>query len=203
MVEEADGIEDTRCRFLVRLDAPPGVDIERALAALAAADRLAGLIAPASAPLITFAATLPTALLAAGGEVADGNAAAGLLVDAQAAAADAVDMARYGARDAILLADVGVSRHAAMEAGEAGADALLFSGGPGEVRDCVAWWSELFVLPVAAPVPADGFAELVLAGVDFLVVEAAALVDPADPLDALLARLAAAETERPVMPPPA
>lgn len=49
----------------------------------------------------------------------------------------------------------GRSRDAAMEAGEAGADYVLF-GDPGsadgdaeEIADLVAWWSELFVLPCA------------------------------------------------------
>jgi thiamine-phosphate pyrophosphorylase len=198
VVEEAAEVDDRRCRFLVRLAGPPAAPVADALGALAAADRLAGLMAPASSALATLARELPTALLATDGEPADGA-----LIDVRGAAAQTVEASRARARDAILLAAVGTSRHDAMEAGEAGADALLFGGEPAEVRDCVAWWSELFVLPVAAPAPTDGPRELVLAGVDFLVVEAAALVDPADPLEALLERLTAAEAERSIVPPPA
>lgn len=198
MVEEAVEVEDRRCRFLVRLTGAPTEAVEAALAALAAADRLAGLIAPGTPELAACAAALPTALLAADGD----TAADGVVVDARTEAADAVGTARRRGRDAILLADVGVSRHEAMEAGEAGADALLFIGEPAAVRDCVAWWSELFVLPVAAPASSDRLDDLVVAGADFLVIEAAPLVDPARPLDGLLERVAAAEARRPTPPPP-
>jgi thiamine-phosphate pyrophosphorylase len=65
--------------------------------------------------------------------------------------------AALGAR-ASIGAFCGVSRHAAMAAGEAGADYIAFGPvgatalGPGEVAepDLFAWWSELFELPVVA-----------------------------------------------------
>lgn len=85
--------------------------------------------------------------------------------DAVAAAADGVHLddpqlvtaarALLG-RDRLIGAACGRSRHAAMVAGEAGADYVLF-GSPDDVaapdeelRDLVVWWSELFVLPCAA-----------------------------------------------------
>jgi thiamine-phosphate pyrophosphorylase len=67
-----------------------------------------------------------------------------------------------------------MSRHAAMVAGEAGADYVQFGSldlaPPGAVIDLVAWWHELFVLPCAAagrfsPATARTLAE---AGADFL-----------------------------------
>jgi len=192
VVGDAVEVEDTRCRLLVRVDGAPTATLEAALAALVAADRLAGLIAPPTPAVAGLARALPTALLATAG--APGGD--GAVVDAVDAPADAVVERRRGDADAILLADVATSRHAAMEAGEAGADALLFTGDPAAVRDCVAWWSELFVLPVAAPAGPDELAPLVLAGADFLVVEAARLVEAAVPITVWLDRLAAAEAER-------
>lgn len=55
---------------------------------------------------------------------------------------------------ALIGVDCGLSRHAAMVAGEAGADYVLFGSldlaPPGAVADLVTWWRELFVLPCAA-----------------------------------------------------
>ncbi len=69
------------------------------------------------------------------------------------------------------------SRHAAMLAGEDGADYVTFGslGDPDrtdDLVDLVRWWSELFVLPVAAvaPASAEDARALVEAGVDFLIV---------------------------------
>jgi len=54
----------------------------------------------------------------------------------------------------ILGASCGRSRHAAMVAGEAGADYIAFgdpAGAPNaELGELIAWWSELFVLPCLA-----------------------------------------------------
>ncbi|MFP4271102.1 MAG: thiamine phosphate synthase, partial [Alphaproteobacteria bacterium] len=74
-------------------------------------------------------------------------------------------------------------------------------GDAAAVRDCVAWWSELFVLPVAAPAAADEVEALVAAGADFVLVGASELIETAAPVAALLDRLAAAEAERPQNPP--
>lgn len=79
----------------------------------------------------------------------------------------------------IIGASCDLSRHAAMVAGEEGADYVLFGGagdGPEAVAavvEFVAWWSELFYLPCAAAVGTDrGHARaLVAAGADFLLAE--------------------------------
>ncbi len=94
---------------------------------------------------------------------------------AHLAAAEEVARARQTlGRDALIGVDCGLSRHAAMVAGEAGADYVLFGSldlaPPGAVTDLVAWWRELFVLPCAAagrysPETAAAMAD---AGADFL-----------------------------------
>jgi thiamine-phosphate pyrophosphorylase len=92
-------------------------------------------------------------------------------------AAEQVAAARAAlGRERIIGADCGLSRHAAMVAGEAGADYVQFGAldlaPPGAVADLVVWWSELFVLPCAA---AGRFSpemarRLAAAGADFLAV---------------------------------
>ncbi len=92
----------------------------------------------------------------------------------------AVKEARAGlGPDAIVGADVGRSRHDAMEIGEAGADYVAF-GMPVPVGDreaaresrleLVAWWSEIFEVPVVAfdVESAEEAAELARAGTDFI-----------------------------------
>jgi thiamine-phosphate pyrophosphorylase len=80
----------------------------------------------------------------------------------------------------LLGVDAGHSRHAAMLAGEAGADFLMFRAtdraGRADLRTLraiVGWWSGISVLPCAAvaPITADAVAELWFAGADFLAVE--------------------------------
>jgi len=128
----------------------------------------------------------------------------GVVVAVDEDAPEAVGWARReGGADAIVIADVGTSRHAAMEAGEAGADAILFTGDAASVDDCVGWWSELFVLPVAAPVPPAGVAGPVVAGADFLMIEGERLADEAFSLAAWLEAVTAAEQRRPPVPPAA
>jgi thiamine-phosphate pyrophosphorylase len=73
---------------------------------------------------------------------------------------------------ALIGAECGSSRHAAMIAGEAGADYVLFRAGDRDASlvELCRWWSELFVLPCAAA-PEDGeegVAPLVAAGVDLI-----------------------------------
>ena len=68
---------------------------------------------------------------------------------------DAVAAARQQlGRDRLIGADCGLSRHAAMIAGEAGADYVQFGSldlaPPGAVTDLVVWWRDVFVLPCAA-----------------------------------------------------
>lgn len=89
----------------------------------------------------------------------------------------------------------GGSRHAAMEAGEAGADWLLLGEGlPVERRaELVAWWSGLFVLPCAVPCPDPEAANALLAaGADFLIPPASIWAEP----EAALAPFRAALAER-------
>lgn len=203
----AAGADEARCRFLVALEGEPSAALRAALTRLAAADRLGGLIATPSPALRTFAAALPMALIApVGGTGGDGALIASPAGDADGLDEEAEDEGETAAAiadrrrrdpDLILLADVGTSRHAAMEAGEAGADAVLFTGETAAVRDCVAWWSELFVLPAGAQAVPDEPAALVAAGADFLVVDAARLIGPATTVDLVLERLAAAEAARP------
>jgi len=78
----------------------------------------------------------------------------------------------------ILGASCGSSCHAAMLAGEDGADYIAF-GEDGCARpallELIAWWSELFVLPCLAEGAFDdgGIAPLVTAGADFVAVSGA------------------------------
>ena len=87
----------------------------------------------------------------------------------------------------ILGCSCGSSRHAAMVAGEAGADYIAF-GDPeraptAEIRELIAWWSELFVLPCLAE-SAAGFADcraLAAAGADLIGVGALVWEDERGP----------------------
>ncbi len=91
----------------------------------------------------------------------------------------------------------GGSRHAAMEAGEAGADWLLLGEGlPVERRaELVAWWSGLFVLPCAVPCPGpEAAAELLAAGADFLIPPASIWSEPEAALAPFRTALAAKRT---------
>jgi thiamine-phosphate pyrophosphorylase len=90
-----------------------------------------------------------------------------------AAAAVREARARLGP-DRILGASCGTSRHAAMLAGEDGADYIAFGDARGqplpELIELVAWWSELFVLPCLALGAFDdaGCAAMARAGADFI-----------------------------------
>lgn len=84
----------------------------------------------------------------------------------------------------ILGVSCGFSRHAAMVAGEQGADYVAFGDlgrrpGP-EVCELLRWWSELFVLPclAEAATTAEDCAQLAAAGAD-LVAAAEVWTDPA------------------------
>ena len=79
-------------------------------------------------------------------------------------------------RERILGAACGLSRHAGMVAGEAGADYVMFGAldrrpEPGdELFELVGWWNELFVIPCAAagPLDPDLCRSLAAAGADLL-----------------------------------
>jgi thiamine-phosphate pyrophosphorylase len=95
---------------------------------------------------------------------------------------DAYEAARAAlGSDAIVGADAGASRHDAMTLGEAGADYVAF-GRPSDAgdaetardtqRELVAWWAEVFVVPVVAfdvETP-DDVRDLVGLGADFVAV---------------------------------
>jgi thiamine-phosphate pyrophosphorylase len=88
------------------------------------------------------------------------------------------------------------SRHAAMEAGEAGADYVLFGDGPGTdsegVRDLAEWWAEIFETPcVAVAHGLDAVADLAATGAEFVGLDAA-LWDDLEKIAAAQARLGGA-----------
>ncbi|MFW5834330.1 MAG: hypothetical protein ACOCYE_09545 [Pseudomonadota bacterium] len=183
-------LEDARCRLLIRVPAAPSTELLRALEALAAADRLAGLVAAADAVPEGLARRLPTALLLDGAFEPEPGADGVLVTVGEDVEMEVTALRRAWGRDGLVVAAVGTSRHAAMEAGEFGADAVLFDGPAVEVADCLGWWQELFVLPAAARATADTIEPLIAAGADFLLIEA-------ERVDADLARrLDEAERER-------
>ncbi len=100
--------------------------------------------------------------------------------------------------EAIVGVACGVSRHAAMLAGEAGADYVAFEGDEAEVKDLLSWWQALMTLPCVAlgGVTLENAAELARAGADFLALEEAAWEHPDGPgaaVEAFAARLAEAD----------
>lgn len=74
--------------------------------------------------------------------------------------------------DAIIGASVGLSRHAAMTAGENGADWILFGAPDRDLERATAmaaWWAPLFVLPcaVTGPISAGVVPQIAREGADF------------------------------------
>lgn len=160
-----------------------------ALAALLAAGDVAALVLTGAAPDDAHLAALTARAQSAGVAVLlDGP-----VQSADAAGMDGVHVAEPARLPAILkalkpkgqpgpLVGAGglADRHAAMEAGEAGADYLLFGAMDGTdfaaARDLVAWWADLFEVPCAglAATP-DAVAELADAGADFIALAPALL----------------------------
>jgi thiamine-phosphate pyrophosphorylase len=99
--------------------------------------------------------------------------------------ADGVHLSRpedYGAArrrlgdDAIVGVHCDRSRHAAMEAGEAGADYVAFAAD----RELVRWWAELMLVPMVAELDGlDQAAEFAAAGAEFIALGEALWRDPA------------------------
>jgi len=93
------------------------------------------------------------------------------------------------AEDVVLGADVGLSRHDAMCAGEEGTDYVAFGRfgehAPKDILDLINWWGELFLLPCLtyADDPDDAH-ELARAGADFVGVSAALWDHAESPLQA-------------------
>lgn len=90
---------------------------------------------------------------------------------------------------AIVGANGGASRDALMVAGEDGADYVMASADPDVMADLCAWWTELFVLPLAVDgrLPDLDLAGLIAAGADFALVGDAvwAAASPAEAIAAL------------------
>lgn len=99
------------------------------------------------------------------------------------AAADVAAARRMVGPDRIVSVDAGGSRHRAMEAGEAGADAVALD------PSLIAWWSALFEVPCLArpPVAAADIPALVAAGADFVAVTDAVWTAPEGPGAAIAA----------------
>ncbi|TVQ38659.1 MAG: hypothetical protein EA356_02545 [Geminicoccaceae bacterium] len=164
-------IDDARCRLLVRVPAAPSPSLRDALQVLAAADRLAGLVAEADAVPEGLAASLPAALLLAGAFEPEPGADGVIVTLGADAEMEVTALRRAWGRPGIIVVAVGTSRHVAMEAGEFGCDVVLFDGSLDSVSDCLHWWQQLFVLPCAARAEAGSISALVRAGADFLLVD--------------------------------
>lgn len=158
--------------FLVAPEAP-APDILACLAAACATGDVASLLVPASlAGAITSAAQARGVAVLCRDEAREAARAGcdGVQVTADV---DAVHVARAAlGRDRIVGALAGVSRHAAMEAAEAGADYVAFCqsrpapGGEPVIR----WWSDLMEVPCVAhdPVTADDLDTLLPQKPDFI-----------------------------------
>ena len=159
--------EEAGCRLLLRVDGPldPAALAEGRLAGVVASgDTLQAIVEPAHAA--------GKAVFGAGdGMLAAKAGADGVLLDDPGKIEEA---RRALGADALIGAHCGLSRHAAIVAGEAGADYVVFAadGDDDALVETVAWWAELSVLPSVAVLAGGGPAyALALAGVDFLLVD--------------------------------
>ncbi len=122
-------------------------------------------------------------------------------VDVRTAAEDAREILGQGG---IIGADAGTSRHDAMELGELGVDYVAFGLGDGDAElaredrdELVAWWAEIFEIPVVAldVAGASEAATLKAAAADFISVRLSAGADAARTLSEISAAAPAARTE--------
>ena len=201
--------------YLVVEAAPPA--IEHLKAAAAAADIACCLIVPAAAtpevatsarPIVAAAQQAGiAALIAENADLARTLRADGVHLGPSAQLLQAYSAARQTlGREAIVGADVGVSRHVAMSLAEAGADYIAF-GAPARLKDrararerrdaLVAWWAEIFeVACVALDVEAPPEAErLARAGADFVAVSVPSTVAGTGDLLAKIGAAIAASVE--------
>ncbi len=97
------------------------------------------------------------------------------------------------------------SRHAAMAAGETGADYLMFGGSypdgalpdPERVREQAQWWAEIFETPcIAVAAKADEVADLASTGAEFVGLESAIWLDDPEAVAVAQATLAEAGAAR-------
>jgi thiamine-phosphate pyrophosphorylase len=153
---------------------------ERALTALV--KRVAPVVQEREAALVVAARDFPGDLAS----VATRGGADGVHVDRPGDLADL----RGRLRDGRILGTGGFeTRHAAMDAGEAGADYLMFGGlypdgeapDPESVRARAAWWAEIFETPcIAVACTPDEVAGHAATGAEFVGLESALwLADPA------------------------
>lgn len=144
--DHEEGIEDDQLRLIIPL--PKSYD-PAPLAALAAGGRIAALLlAPGDDPgaASTFAQEHGIAVFVRD-DVLMARSLDGVLLTDPALAADA---RRALPADKLVGALCGIDRHEAMEAGEAGADWILFGRAdldPAKAIEVATWWAELFVLP--------------------------------------------------------
>jgi len=85
----------------------------------------------------------------------------------------------------------GLSRDAAMLAGETGADYIAFEGNPTPLREQTQWWASVMELPAVAHSTTDIPAALALAeaGADFLAIDLTGSADQIPALEALYGAL--------------
>lgn len=196
--EWIDGEEaGLRLLLFAPLIAAPDAALGRALAAAP--------MAAVIVPPVAVAAWLPVCRDAGCALLAADDVEAALTVGADGVhvhRAEAASSARQRLGDRRLVGvSVGLSRHFAMVAGELGADYVMFGSEGGAATldplvELVGWWSELFVLPCAALVPAhEAVVPLAAAGLDFVAVELAPL-DAADRVADLTRLIGKARTPR-------
>ena len=99
---------------------------------------------------------------------------------------------------AIVGVHCGTSRHAAMEAGDAGADYVAFDPD----LELVAWWAELMVVPLVAEIgdDLDRAAAFAAAGAEFICLGPAIWGDPLKMLEAITRQLASSPSPSPSPP---
>jgi thiamine-phosphate pyrophosphorylase len=204
------------CRIYLVVEAAPQA-IEHLKAAAEAADIACCLIVPAAGTPDAVTSTRPivaaaqqagiAALIAEDADLARALSADGVHLGPSAHLLQAYSAARQTlGREAIVGADVGVSRHDAMSLAEAGADYVAF-GAPARLKDrararerrdaLIAWWAEIFevacvALDVEAPLEAEGLAR---AGADFVAVSVPATAAGTGDLLAMVGAAIAANVE--------
>jgi thiamine-phosphate pyrophosphorylase len=183
--------EPAGCGLYVVVEAGAGAE-ERLAAVLAAAEPAAVLVVPASGEVLDVAQAKPlaaqarragiTALVLADAKLARAAGADGVHLAAHDDPEPACRAAREAlGKDGVVGTDAGISRHAAMQLAEAGADYVGF-GAPRHLTDrdkarlrraeLIEWWAPIFEVPcVAFDVESGGEAtDLAAAGADFVAV---------------------------------
>ncbi len=195
---------DTTCRLY--LVTPPGLDSAPALDAFSEALPAALEAGDAACVLLRTAGLNERAALTVArrlAPIAQERGAAFLVEDrpevAREAGADGVHLNGGGASvsrvrerigpEAIVGVGCGLSRHAAMEAGEAGADYVAFAGPEADLAELLAWWQATMTPPCVAldGVTLENAVWLARAGADFLGLGDAVWQHPEGPAAAMAA----------------